>query len=197
MDYTTDNLVEFNMRVLGFDISSTTTAYALISYEGGISKLLECGYIKPIKNGHIIERLANTRNQIKTIIFKLKPDIIVIEDILQFMKNKSTAKTIVTLTAFNRMIGLISYDYLNIVPELLNVNSIRHCLKNLIELECVPKKEDIPDVVAEILNIDFPWEYNKKHKIKMENYDKADAMAVALTYIYKPKTKRGVKREVK
>jgi Holliday junction resolvasome RuvABC endonuclease subunit len=170
------------MRILGFDASSTTIGYALlnIDYDGYIS-LLKSDYIKPIKKGSIIERLADTRTKIKTIIEESKPVHICIEEIIQFISGGSTAKTIITLTAFNRMIGLLAYDYLGKCPEMINVMTIRHGLKIN---KVLPKKEDIPDLVAERLGIKFNYQFNKNGKIKNENFDKADAIAVALYYAY-------------
>lgn len=166
-------------HILGIDCSSTTIGYCVLSWNDVTKdiKFVLASYIKPIKKGSIIERIADTRDKIKKIILDIKPDYIAIEDIIQFMAKKSTAKTIIILTSFNRMIGLIAYDYLGKSPELFNVMSIRHGLKVGTVL---PKKEEMPDLVAKHLGITFPYEYNKLDKIKIESYDKADGMAVAL-----------------
>ena len=91
-------------RILGFDCSSQTIGWALLetNEDSKSINMIECGYIKPIKNGSIIDRLVNTRDKVSTIIKRLLPDYIGIEDILLFMKGKSTANTITVLTAFNR-----------------------------------------------------------------------------------------------
>jgi Holliday junction resolvasome RuvABC endonuclease subunit len=133
--------------------------------------------LKPLKNGSIIERIVDTRNKIQKVITAAKPDYIAIEDIIQFMKGASTAKTIIMLTTFNRMIGLVAYDYLGKTPELFSVMTIRHGLKFG---KIFPKKEQMPALVEKHLEITFPYEYNKKGKLKVENYDKADGIAVAL-----------------
>lgn len=169
--------------VLGFDVSSSCIGYChlQINEVTGDIKFIFCDYLKPIKHGTIIERIVHTRDKIKKIIENIKPDYIGIEDIIQFMKGYSTAKTIIMLTTFNRMIGLAAYDYLGKVPELFSVMTIRHGLKiNKI----LPKKEDMPELVAKHLKITFPYEKNSKNKIKIENYDKADATAVALYYAF-------------
>ncbi|MCP6726354.1 hypothetical protein NL526_30315, partial [Klebsiella pneumoniae] len=76
-----------------------------------------------------------------------------IEDLIKFM-TKSTATTVVVLTTFNRMVCLLAYDYLKKQPELFNVMSIRHALKlNKI----LPKKEEMPELVAKHLEIKFPY----------------------------------------
>jgi hypothetical protein len=60
--------------------------------------------------------------------------------------------------------------------------TIRHGLKIN---KLLPKKEEIPELVAKHLGITFPYQLNKKGKIKIENYDMADGIAVALYYSFK------------
>lgn len=172
-------------KILGFDISSETLAYSLLEYDKITKKikLLLVDYIKPCKNGSIIERLADTRDKILNIIESTCPDMIAIEDIIQFIKGASTAQTIITLTSFNRMIGLLSYDFLGKAPALLNIMSIRHCIKRQAKLIVLPKKEDLPVILESLLDVKFPYEYNKKGKIKKESFDKSDAICCAYCYI--------------
>ena len=169
--------------ILGFDCSSTTVGFGVLSWDTETNdiKLVKMDYIKPIKTGSIIERIANTRDKINGIIQKVKPDYIALEEIVNFMAGKSTAKTIIMLTTFNRMIGLCSFDYLKEAPHMFNVMSIRHGLK----LDKVlPAKEEMPDLVAHHLGISFPYELSKKGKRKEENGDKADGCSVALYYAF-------------
>lgn len=180
-------------KVLGLDVSSTTIGICVLEVIGEEIKFVSAQYLKPLKKGTIIDRIVDTRNKIKDIIETVQPDHIVIEDIIQFMKGQSTAKTIITLTTFNRMICLLAYDFLKRKPELFNVMAIRHGLKinNIF-----PKKEDMPELVAKHLGITFPYEINKKGNIKVESYDMADGVAVALYYAFlltgkiKPKSKK-------
>jgi len=169
--------------ILGFDVSSTTIGIGILNWDESSNdiKYVSMNYIKPIKDGSIIERIVDTRNKIQKILADTKPDYIAIEEIIKFMKGKSTAQTIIMQATFNRMIGLVSYDYLGRAPELFNVLSIRHGIKIN---KTFPKKEDIPDLVAKHLGITFPYEYKKTGKLKVENGDKADGMAVALYYAF-------------
>lgn len=169
-------------RVLGFDVSSSTIGYCLLEIDDKDQiQFIYANYLKPIKKGNIIERIVDTRNKVQDIIKQSKPDYIGIEDIIQFMKGHSTAQTIIMLTTFNRMIGLCSFDYLQRSPELFSVMSIRHGLKTGKDL---PKKEDMPDLVSKHLGITFPYEKNKKGNIKVESFDMADGVAVALYYAF-------------
>ena len=185
-----------NKTILGFDASSTTIGYCVLNWDDSTNQItfVKADYLKPVKTGTIIERIVDTRDKIQKVIKDIKPNFIAIEDIIQFMKGLSTAQTIIMLTTFNRMIGLAAYDYLGRSPELFSVMSIRHGLK--IDKN-FPKKEDMPELVSKHLGITFPYETNKKGKIKVENYDKADGMAVALYYAFvlsgrakKPKGKK-------
>jgi Holliday junction resolvasome RuvABC endonuclease subunit len=181
--------------VLGFDASSTTIGYCVLSLDETTNDIsfVKAGYIKPLKKGTIIERIVDTRNKVQKVIVDSQPDHIAIEEIIQFMKGKSTAKTIIMLTTFNRMICLTAYDYLGNSPVLYSVMTIRHGLKFGKDF---PKKEEMPAPVAQHLGITFPYEYNKKGNIKVESYDKADGIAVALYHarvlsgIVKPKGKK-------
>jgi Holliday junction resolvasome RuvABC endonuclease subunit len=181
-------------KILSIDVSSTTIGLAVLQIDSETSNiaLLSVQPIKPTKKGDIISRLADTKQKIKSLIEEVKPDYIIIEDIVQFMAGKSTAKTIITLTSFNRMVGLISYEYLGHSPELLSVMTIRHGLK--ID-KIFPSKEEMPELIAHHLNIPFPYLYNKKGKIRIESYDCADAIAVGL---YFAQTLTGkIKRKIK
>lgn len=186
--------------VLGFDASSTTIGFCVLSIDDtdGYIAYKTCGYLKPLKEGSIISRIVDTRNAIQDIIDLYQPDYIGIEEIIQYMQGKSTAQTIITLTTFNRMICLLCYDYLQREPELFNVMSIRHGLKIGKDL---PPKEDMPELVAQHLDITFPYELitkgKNKGKPKVENNDKADATAVALYYAFvlTGKVKRKAKKK--
>jgi Holliday junction resolvasome RuvABC endonuclease subunit len=173
-------------RILGIDCSSTTIGYGVLDIDANNNiSLVAVSYLKPNKKGSIIERIVSTRDEIQKIMNKYQPDLIGIEDIIQFMQGKSTAKTIITLTTFNRMIGLCAFDFLKKSPSLFNVMTIRHGLKLN---KTLPKKEDIPELVAHHLKITFPYERSAKGKkkgaIKIENFDMADGLAVALYYAF-------------
>jgi Holliday junction resolvasome RuvABC endonuclease subunit len=179
-------------RVLGFDVSSTTVGYSVLEIDDHNNiQFVLCNFVKPLKKGTIVERMVHTRDVIRSVIDQVKPDYIAIEDIIQFMAGASTAKTIIMLTTFNRMISLLAYDYLQKPPALHSVMTIRHGLKIG---KVLPKKEEIPELVAKHLNIKFPYLRTKSKvtkkgkqidsKIKVESYDMADGVAVALYHAF-------------
>lgn len=168
-------------RILGLDASTTTIGLCVIDFDGYGKTLVHHEYFKPPKKGDIFERLATVRDFIFERLDEYKPDHVCLEDIILFMKGHSTAKTINSLAVLNRTVGLAVFNHSGRAPTLLNVMKIRHALKLDKKL---PTKEEIPDLVAFHLNLgEFPWRLNKKEKVMEENYDMADAMAVALTFI--------------
>ena len=169
------------MRVLGMDISSTCIGWGLLEINGNQISHINSGTIKPPKTGNIIERIVETRDKVSDIITKCNPDEIAIEDIVQFMKGKSTAKTIIILTTFNRMICLLARDRLVKLPNLYSVMSIRHGLKIN---KTLPKKEDMPELVSKHLRFKFDYKLDRKGGRKVENYDRADGIAVALYHAF-------------
>jgi Holliday junction resolvasome RuvABC endonuclease subunit len=168
-------------KVMGLDASSTTIGLCLLSYDDKKITLDHITYYKPPKKGNIFERLAAVRKYIEDKIDELKPDYVTIEDIVLFMKNKSSAATITTLAIVNRLIGLTVFDKLDMAPYLYNALRVRHAIKIGKDL---PSKQEIPELVADILGTKFPYVKNKKGDNIKENEDMADAVAVGLCHIY-------------
>src|SRR5882724_11148290 len=166
-------------RILGFDVSSSCIGWGLLEIEEETKeiKYLTSGLLKPTKEGNLIERLGDTRDKVSQIIQDCSPDYIGVEDIINFIAKRSSANTIITLAVFNRMIGLLSFDFLKKSPQLFSVLTIRHALKTNKKF---PQKEEMPELVAKHLDINFPYEYIKvgknKGKYHITSYDKADGL---------------------
>lgn len=177
---------------MGIDASTTTVAVSIIEMSD-TNKILHQSHFKPNKKNGLFSMLAGVKKFISDIIDKFKPDEVVLEDIVQFMKGASGAKTIISLAVINRMIGFAVYEKTSKEPVLLNVLKIRHSIK---KDKAFPKKEEIPNLVSNILSFDFPWKYDKKGKPRVENYDEGDAIAVALSYcvLYKKAKSQPVKK---
>jgi Holliday junction resolvasome RuvABC endonuclease subunit len=172
-------------RVLGLDVSSSAIGIAVMDYDDTTATLVYSSYYNPLSNEeNIFKRLEAVQVKINSILNEFKPDDVCIEEISQYMGGRSTANTIITLAVFNRTVGMVAYNYLGKPPEMFSVMKIRHGLKESKEL---PPKEDIPDLVAKKLGINFPWimsmpKGKRISKKIVENYDVADSIAVALYY---------------
>jgi hypothetical protein len=174
-----------SQTIVGLDISSTTIGYGILSTDGYKIDYIDSGWIKPSKKGTIFDRLEDARRKIEIILHKYQPDFIGIEDIVQFMPDKTSANTVITLAIFNRVLGMLAFDFLTAkyerptLPSLFNVLAIRHGIKLDSNL---PNKSNIPELVAKRLGIIFPYDYKKSGEIKTESFDEGDGIAVSLYY---------------
>lgn len=159
---------------MGFDVSSTTIGYSILDI-GEEIKYIDSGFIKPCKKGELFSRLYKTKEEIKDLLNKYKPEHVVIEEISKFFPNKSKAQTIIMLAVFNRMVGLEAFAFLNKEPLLLPVMSIRATIRKEAKLAVMPDKQQLPEIIAKLLNIDFPWVIKKDKKLE-ESYDVSDGI---------------------
>lgn len=188
--------------VLSFDVSTTTIGICKLSYgDDGYVHMDHIEDYKPNKKGDLLERLVETKAYILYLIKKFKPDEIAIEKFIEYMK-ASNSKTILLLAIFNQTIALACYEELGKLPHIMNVNSVRALIK-------IPNaigrlsKEDVPKALEYHLGIKWEFLYTKPKKSKKsriikepkimpESYDRADACAVGLAYIFsqRPKIKK-------
>jgi len=179
---------------MGLDISSITIGICLLSYDDSNIALDHVSYYKPTKRGNLFERLAKVRQYIQDKIDDLEPDCVTIEDIVLYMKKKSSANTVVTLAILNRIIGLTVFDKLNNPPYLYNAMRVRHAIKSG---KTLPSKQEIPELVASILNIKFPYVKNRNGDNAKENEDMADAIACALCHIFMDRQGKAEQLQIK
>jgi Holliday junction resolvasome RuvABC endonuclease subunit len=179
-----------NFTMMGLDVSSATIGLSILSYSDKRKKKLQlkhAEYYKPNKKVCIFEMLSDVRKYIFEKVDEFKPSLVILEDIVMFMKGKSTAKTIVMLSAINRTVGTAVYDSTGQPPVLLGVIKVRHAIK---PDKKMTSKEDVPKVVAKILKTRFPYikdkdgktARNRKGEVVVENYDMADAIALGCAY---------------
>ena len=171
-------------KIMGLDISSATIGYCILDYE----KVITYDYLKNNEKYNEYQQIQIASNTLIDIANEHEVDEIAIEQISEFFGNKSTSKTIIKLAKWNSIISYAMFNnFFNINHH--NVNSIRKLLKddfnnkNKSKLSKI-KKEEVPDIISDLLDFKFEYEYNKNGKLKMENYDKADAIAVAYYHLF-------------
>lgn len=168
---------------MSFDVSSSVIGWATFNIDKkNNTKLVDSGFFKPSKTGHLFENLKSTKEKILDLLEEHNPNKVAIEDIAQFMPKVSSANTIIKLALYNRLVGLTAFEYLNEIPELYSVMAIRHGLKLTKDL---PKKEEIPELVEKLLGVTLPRQYKKTGVVRPELYDEADAIACGLFCCYK------------
>lgn len=166
---------------MGFDASTSTIGICVLDFDENSTEFsiepVFATYFKPNKKLEVFERLADTKKYLIELIAKYNPDVLVLEEIIKFMKGKTTANTITALAILNRTVGLTIFEQTQVPPILLHVQTIRHAIKLTPKL---PSKDQIPEIISYYFNKPFPYIFDKKGKIKPENYDLADGCAVAI-----------------
>jgi len=176
---------------MGLDISTTTIGIAILKHTNkNNTKLIHHEYYKPNKKLDQLVWLSNAKRYITDLVDDFDVTEVAVEEYVKFMKGKSNASTVIPLAILNTVIRMDIWEGTDerIKPRVMNVLKIRHAIKKDKKL---PHKDDVPELVADILGIDFPWEYKtnrrtKKKEKRVENWDVADAIAVALAHIARP-----------
>lgn len=170
------------------DASTSTIGLAVLEYDDGyVPSLIHQEYIKPNKKIDLIDMLIEVREYIISQIVSYLVDEVAIEDYVRSMHGHTTANTVQLLALLNMTLRIGIWDKLKIRVVPYNVLTVRHALKKGKEL---PNKDYMPEVVSEILGIEFPWETKinrrtKEEERREENYDVADAIAVGICHIRK------------
>jgi Holliday junction resolvasome RuvABC endonuclease subunit len=188
-------------KILGLDVSTKTTGFAIIDITG--TELLELTHfspkIKPQPEDKIEELLKKSdafkkhlKNYNNVGIVK-----IVIEEPLL---NSNNRYTVGTLLRYNSMLLKDCYDVLGIVPTFISTYDARKFAHpqlmgpnkqgKQVLFGGMPKDIDKKQIIWEQVDKLFPdveWLYTRNNTLKKENYDMADAVTAALGHINKTK----------
>lgn len=151
--------------ILGLDVSSSSTGYAVLRNGRWNKSAASYGFIKTSSKLSLPERLVSFRNQLHKVIKKVKPTHIVIEDVFKG-KNVNTMKL---LARFSGVAIEISRRSLRSNPTIVLAVTLRAFLG------CGRKKEEAFKFICDKYNLD--WSFSKMNDI-------TDALALSL-YKYK------------
>lgn len=184
-------------KILGLDISTKTTGFAIFDITG--SELLELTHfspkIKPEPEDKL-EVLIKKSEMFKELLENYKDigitRIIIEEPLLQ----SNNIYTVQTLLRYNTLVLKVCYDMLGILPTFISTyNSRKFAFPDLVGLNDkgkkvlfggYPKDIDKKHVIWEHVNdvcSNIEWLYDKKGKLRKENYDMADAATCVIGYI--------------
>jgi hypothetical protein len=184
-------------KILGLDVSTKTTGWALFDLTG--SKLLELTHfspkIKPQPEDKL-EELLKKADAFKDHVEKYKDMGIVRVIIEEPLLNSNNIYTVGTLLRYNTMICKIIYDVLGIVPTFISTyNARKYAFPDLVGLndkgkkvlfggypKDIDKKQIIWEHVNDVCN-DVKWLYDKNGKLKKENFDMSDAATAVIGYV--------------
>ncbi|MFC1598428.1 crossover junction endodeoxyribonuclease RuvC [Patescibacteria group bacterium] len=147
-----------NLNVLGVDPGLATTGYAFVKETKPEFTVLEYGTISTPAKMDFSERLKNIHQDLDLLIKKLKPDVIVVENIY-FAKNAKTAlqvgqaRGVILLTAILHKLPLYEFTPLQVKLAVCGYGQADKCqvqkmVKNILKLKEIPKPDDAADAIA-------------------------------------------------
>jgi crossover junction endodeoxyribonuclease RuvC len=166
------------MIVLGVDPGSRRTGYGAISVEGDRLHCLDCGVIstgQTGKNRAITHRLLIIYEKLESLIRKISPEVIAVEEVFYAVNVKSAltlghVRGVVLLAASQMGIPLVEYAPLEVKKAVVGYGRA--------------DKKQIQAMVKVLLNL----------RKEPEPHDAADALAIALCHSFSsslPKHKQG------
>lgn len=192
-----ENKLKNKPKILGLDISTKTIGWSI--FDINASKLLEASHfspkIKPQPEDRI-EELIKKADIFKKHLEKYRDTgitkVIIEEPLLQ----SNNIFTVGTLIRFNTMIMKSCYDIFGVVPSFISTyNSRKYAFPDLVGKNDkgkmvlfggYPKDIDKKRIIWEHVNAVCPeveWSYDKKGKLKKENFDTADSITCVIGYI--------------
>lgn len=172
--------------IMGLDCSTSAMGLSIIEeQDDGYLVFKHVEHYNPIKKDtHILDTLKWVKEYIISKLKEFSPDEVIIEEYIKFMKGHSSSDSTISLAVLNRTICLAIYEFTGKKPWIVNVNTIRAAIKpKNYHLPRVPK-EEILNVVCQILSIEWEWLIGKKGKVLPENFDRSDSLACAIGLSY-------------
>lgn len=150
--------------ILALDVSSSSTGFAVLRQGRWNKSSASYGTIKIPSSMPLGQRLVLFRNEVQSLLKRVKPKVIVIEDVFSG-RNVSTMKL---LARFNGVAIEVCRRYLKSEPVIALTTKVRSFL------ECGRSKEEAFNYICTRYNLD--WKYSKMN-------DVTDALCLAL-YVY-------------
>ena len=164
--------------ILGLDISTSITGYAIIDHDGTIVKVDNWDLRNKNHYPDFYSKVVYCKERLKDISYCYEIQNIFIEPALNmFMMGKSSSHTISTLIKFNGILSWLCSEEFGIEPKYIPAVSARK--------KCgitIPKGKKAKEIVMKFLldnEKDFVVEWTKHGNPKPQYYDRADAIVMA------------------
>ena len=176
--------------ILGLDVSTSITGATVMTLTG---EVLYCEAWK-FQNKRYYPDLISKAEEVRNLLLAIKEEydieaVFIEQSLFAFMRGKSSAKTLLTLSKFNGIVGWLVWDVFGIQPEFLGATQARRACG-------VPKKqkgEDIKKVVLKFLldnEPNFSYNITKNGNPQPGTYDRADSLIIAKAGVKCLKTKK-------
>lgn len=146
------------MVILGIDPGYAITGYGVVSYERNHFAVLDYGAITTKAHTPFEQRLLTLHQQLDAIIARFQPEVMAIEELF-FQRNTTTAigtaqaRGVLILAAAEGNIPVYEYTPMQIKQAVTGYgradkNQVSTMVKMLLNLESVPKPDDVTDALA-------------------------------------------------
>jgi crossover junction endodeoxyribonuclease RuvC len=147
------------VRILGIDPGLEITGYGCVGREKTDVGLIEAGVIRTKKSDPLPRRLSVLYESLVELLGEVRPEVIAIEELYSHYKFPRTssimghARGVVLLAAGLQDITVISYGANRIKKSLTgnghaSKEQMQLMVKNVLNLEKVPKPPDVSDAIA-------------------------------------------------
>lgn len=146
------------MRIIGIDPGYAITGYSVLEYKGNKFKLIDSGAITTKAGVSLPIRLEKIYDDLTMLVGEYNPDAIAVEELF-FNKNVKTAVTVahgrgaVLVAASKTNVPVYEYTPLQVKQAVVGYGradkiQVQKMVKAILNLETVPKLDDITDAMA-------------------------------------------------
>lgn len=149
------------MRVLGVDPGTTVTGYGVVEGRGTDCRLVECGVIRPPREGDLATRLARIHADLLTVIDRLEPSCVAVEgvfygDNLRTAVVLAHARGVALLAGAQRGLRVAEYPPAEIKKAVVGTGratkaQVGYMVQKLLQLAAPPRPSDAADGCAAAL----------------------------------------------
>lgn len=146
------------MRVLGIDPGIATTGYGVVEKQGNRLKVVDFGVITTLAHTPLPRRLSQMAVDLRRVIGDTTPTHVAVEELF-FNTNAKTAlivgqaRGVILLVAQESQLDIFGYTPIQVKLGVTGYgradkNQIQQMVKQLLNLETIPKPDDAADALA-------------------------------------------------
>lgn len=165
-----------NMKILGIDPGYAIVGYGVVDYIGNKFRAIDYNKITTEAKTPLPDRLKIIYNELNEVIEKHKPDVIAVEELF-FNNNAKTAisvgqgRGVVLLCAALTELPLFEYTPLQIKQAVVGYGraekaQVQQMVKILLNLEKIPKPDDVADALAVAICHAHSYKMNEKMGVR-------------------------------
>lgn len=169
------------VNVLALDISTSIIGVCVLDFK---KELLLLDHINLKKEKDLYDKTDTAVTKLKDIISKFSIENVIIEEPLKhFMAGKSSASTIITLSAFNALVSYFMFTNTKNKPIHMSAATARKACNIKVLKNGIPAKKQVFEYVRDVLLQDFNWPVKKSGSVKDFCYDMSDAYVIGLGFL--------------